>query len=77
MTMATTRDPRVSDMIATDSDLTVKLRDGRSISAPLAWFPRLVAGAPEQRSRWEPAGAGTGIHWPDLDEDISVEWLLK
>ena len=51
--------------------------DGRSISVPLAWFPRLLSATPEQRARWEPAGAGYGIHWPDLDEDLSTEGLLR
>ena len=51
--------------------------DGRSISVPLAWFPRLLDATPEQRARWEPAGAGYGIHWPDLDEDLSTEGILR
>src|SRR5436190_21041894 len=56
--------------------LTVELSDGRSISAPLAWYPRLLHGTVEERSRWRLIGQGRGIHWPDLDEDISVENLL-
>ena len=60
----------------TDQSLTVELGDGRSVSVPLAWYPRLAHGRPAERRRWELIGAGIGIHWPDLDEDISVEALL-
>jgi hypothetical protein len=60
----------------TDDALTVELSDGRSISAPLAWYPRLLHGTVRERSRWRLIGQGRGIHWPDLDEDISVENLL-
>lgn len=60
----------------TDDSLIVRLNDGRSVSAPLAWFPRLVAATPEERSRWEIIGPGEGIHWEEIDEDISVRWLL-
>jgi len=60
----------------TDDALHVRLADGREISVPLAWFPRLHAASPEQRTNWRLIGGGVGIHWPDLDEDISVEGLL-
>jgi len=60
----------------TDQTLTIELSDGRSVSVPLAWYPRLAQGRPAERRRWELIGAGIGIHWPDLDEDISVEALL-
>lgn len=56
--------------------LVVDLADGRTITAPLAWFPRLKHGTPAERSSWRLIGGGQGIHWPDLDEDISVESLL-
>ena len=56
--------------------LTVDLADGRSISVPVSWYPRLVHGTPKERSKWELLGGGVGIHWPDLDEDISVQGLL-
>ena len=56
--------------------LVVELRDGRSVSVPLQWYPRLVQGSPRERERWELIGSGVGIHWPALDEDISVEGLL-
>jgi hypothetical protein len=57
--------------------LTVDLADGRSIAVPLAWYPRLVHGTPTERSNWRLIGRGEGVHWPDLDEDISVENLLS
>jgi hypothetical protein len=56
--------------------MTVALDDGRSLSVPLAWFPRLLHGSESERSRYELTGEGEGIHWPELDEDISVEGLL-
>jgi hypothetical protein len=59
-----------------DDALTVDLVDGRTIVAPLAWFPRLSHGAPAERNNWRLIARGEGIHWPDLDEDISVESLL-
>jgi hypothetical protein len=59
-----------------DEALTVDLTDGRTISVPLAWYPRLLYGAPSERKRWELIGDGEGIHWPELDEDLSVEGLL-
>jgi hypothetical protein len=60
----------------TDKTLIVDLSDGRTVSVPLAWFPRLLHGTPEERNRWRLIGDGEGIHWPDLDEDISVENLI-
>jgi len=60
----------------TDDALTVQLSDGRSISAPLVWYPRLLHGTESERNKWEFNGGGTGIHWPDVDEDISVEGLI-
>lgn len=60
----------------TDDTLCVDLSDGRSISAPLAWFPRLQHASPTERKHWRRIGKGTGIHWEDIDEDISVEGLL-
>ncbi len=56
--------------------LRVVLADGRELAVPLAWFPRLRDATPDQRSRWELIGGGIGIHWPAIDEDISVESLL-
>ena len=60
-----------------DNTLTVDLVDGRSISVPLEWYPRLACGSAEERNHWRLIGRGEGIHWPDLDEDISVENLLS
>jgi hypothetical protein len=63
-------------LVVTDDTLSVELSDGRSISVPLGWYPRLLHGTAEERSRWRLIGQGGGIHWPDLDEDVSVENLL-
>jgi|SRR6266542_5840492 len=57
--------------------LVVELRDGRTVSVPLDWYPRLAHGTPRERQHWELIGPGLGIHWPALDEDISVEGLLQ
>jgi hypothetical protein len=61
----------------TDDSLIVDLDDGRTISVPLGWFPRLLHGTDEERNNWRLIGKGEGIHWPDLDEDISIEGLLS
>lgn len=63
----------VTHVVVTDTSLVVQLSDGRQISVPLAFYPRLMHGTPAERAHWELIGRGTGIHWPDLDEDISVE----
>lgn len=68
---------RIRTVQVTDDELIVGLEDGRTISAPLAWFPRLLHGEPKARANWQIAGGGYGIHWPDLDEDISSEGLLR
>jgi hypothetical protein len=60
----------------TRDSLSVDLSDGRTICVPLAWYPRLQHGTPAERTKWRLIGKGTGIHWPDLDEDVSVEGLL-
>lgn len=67
----------VKDVRFTDDLLTVDLADGRTISVPLAWYPRLLRATPEQRNNWHIAGGGFGIHWPDVDEDLSAEGLLR
>jgi hypothetical protein len=64
------------DVEVTDDTLTFKLSDGRIISAPIVWYPRLLHGTAEERNHWE-IGSGVGVHWPDLNEDISVENLLR
>lgn len=68
--------PEAMTIAATEDTLTVELSDGRTISVPLAWYPRLVHAMPQERDNWELLGEGQGIHWPDLDEDISIEDLL-
>ena len=60
----------------TDDSLVVDLDDGRTISVPLAWFPRLLNGSREERNNWRLIGRGDGIHWPELDEDISIEGII-
>ena len=70
------RIPDAEDVAVTEDTLQVELSDGRTISVPLAWYPRLVQADKEESDRWELIGEGQGIHWPDLDEDISVEGLI-
>ena len=68
---------RIKDVRCTEDLLTVDLFDGRTISVPLAWYPRLLAATAEQRAHWRLAGGGFSIHWPDVDEDLSTEGLLR
>ncbi|HEX6385007.1 MAG TPA: DUF2442 domain-containing protein [Anaerolineae bacterium] len=68
--------PRAVNVVVTDDTLTVDLEDGRTISVPIGWFPRLAHGSPQERANFQISGAGHGIHWPDLDEDIGIEGLL-
>jgi hypothetical protein len=72
-----TADVRAQNIVNTADSLTVELNDGRSMSVPLTWYPRLLHGTPEERNNWRLIGNAEGIHWPDLDEDISVENLLR
>lgn len=67
---------RIMDVTVTDDTLAVDLADGRSILVPIGWYPRLAHGSPAERCNFRLVGAGHGIHWPDLDEDIGVEGLL-
>ena len=67
---------RITNVIVTDDTLTVDLEDGRTIALPIGWYPRLAYGTPAERANFEISGAGYGIHWPDLDEDIGVEGIL-
>ena len=67
----------VSDVHCDDRRLAVDLTDGRTIIVPIDWYPRLAGATPEQRANWRPIGPGVGIHWPDVDEDLSVEGLLR
>ncbi len=67
----------VKDVRLTEDTLAVDLMDGRTIIAPLAWYPRLMRATSTERNNWEISGAGFGIHWPDIDEDLSTEGLLR
>lgn len=75
--LATAADERVADVSFDDDSLIVRLKDGRTISVPLSWYPRLFQATPEQRRNWKIAGGGYGIHWPGIDEDLSTEGLLR
>lgn len=68
--------PNAENVSVTEDSLSVDLSDGRTIAVPLAWFPRLLHATPEERKNWRLIGKGEGIHWEDIDEDISVEGLL-
>lgn len=68
--------PNAGTVTVTEDTLSVDLSDGRTISVPLAWFPRLLNASPEERQNWRLIGKGEGIQWEDIDEDISVEGLL-
>lgn len=68
--------PTAENITVTEDTLTVDLSDGRTISVPLAWYPRLSYASPSEQNNWRLIGQGYGIHWKDLDEDISVEGLL-
>ena len=70
-------DERVTGVSCSDDTLTVELMDGRTISAPLAWYPRLLKATPVQRANWNTCAGGYGVHWPEIDEDLSTEGLLR
>jgi hypothetical protein len=76
-TLALAADERVAGVEFDENSLSVALMDGRTISAPLVWYPRLLGATPAQRQNWQIAGGGYGIHWPDIDEDLSTEGLLR
>jgi Protein of unknown function (DUF2442) len=76
-TLALAADERVAGVKINQDTLTVSLMDGRTISVPLAWYPRLLNATAAQRKKWQIAGGGYGIHWPDVDEDLSTEGLLR
>ena len=67
---------RAVDVKITEDELSVSLEDGRTLAVPLAWFPRLLHGTKRERSRWRLIGRGVGIHWPELDEDLSTDGLI-
>ena len=68
---------RVKDVCCSEDTLAVDLLDGRTIMVPLVWYPKLLDASAEQRRNWRISGAGYGIHWPDLDEDLSTAGLLR
>jgi len=70
-------DPRAKEVTFTEDEMCVALADGRRVSVPLAWFPRLLRASPDERANYDLLGDGVGIHWPDLDEDLSVAGLLR
>jgi hypothetical protein len=70
-------DERVANVRCAQDLLAVDLMDGRTIIVPLAWYPRLLRATPDQREQWRVSGGGYGIHWPELDEDLSTEGLLR
>jgi hypothetical protein len=76
-TLASEAGARAITVSVTDEELIVTLKDGRKVSTPLSWFPRLANATPRQRGNWELIADGEGIHWPDLDEDLSVAGLLR
>lgn len=76
-TLATEANPRGQSVRVSEDELTVDLKDSRSISVPLAWFPRLLHATAAERQNWEWLGDGEGIHWPDIDEDLSIAGLLR
>ena len=75
--LAIQADERVKDVVIDDDALQVDLMDGRRISVPLAWYPGLLSATGAQRSNWEVCGGGYGMHWPQLDEHLSTEGLLR
>jgi len=76
-TLALKVDERVEAVYFTRDSLVVDLMDGRTISVPLSWYPKLLKATPKERAFWEICGGGYGIHWPGIDEDLSTEGLLR
>ena len=68
--------PSVEHVDVTEDSLTVDLADGRTVSVPIGWYPRLVHGTAKERNNWQLVGGGEGIHWPDLDGDVSIDNIL-
>jgi hypothetical protein len=75
--MKSFKQPKIQDVMTTGDRLTVSYEDGRIISLPLKWYPRLNKATPAQRRNWELIGKGYGVHWPEVDEDLSAEGLLE
>ena len=75
--MKPNKQPKIQDVMTTADRLTVSYDDGRILSLPLKWYPRLNRATPSQRRNWELIGRGYGVHWPEVDEDLSAEGLLQ
>jgi len=75
--LAIQTDERVKNVSFTEETISVDLMDGRTITVPLVWYPRLLNALPEQRMKWEVCGGGCGIHWQEIDEDLSTEGMLR
>jgi hypothetical protein len=75
--MKSNKQPKIQDVMTTAERLTVSYDDGRIVSLPLIWYPRLNRATPAQRRNWELIGRGYGVHWPDVDGDLSAEGLLE
>ncbi|HAZ45750.1 MAG TPA: DUF2442 domain-containing protein [Cyanobacteria bacterium UBA11369] len=75
--LAIRADERVKNVWFTEETIGVDLMDGRTIAVPLTWYPRLLNATPEQRQKWEVSGGGYGIHWEEIDEDLSTEGMLR
>ncbi len=75
--LAIRADQRVKNVYFTEETISVDLMDGRTISVPLVWYPRLLNATPEQREKWEVSGGGYGIYWEEIDEDLSTEGMLR
>jgi hypothetical protein len=75
--LAVQADERIKEVEFTGTAIVVDLIDGRSIAVPLTWYPRLLNATPEQRSQWEICGGGYGLHWESIDEDLSIEGMLR
>jgi hypothetical protein len=77
MSIAASSDPRIAAIDVTDDEIVADLVDGRKISVPLVWSWRLLQATPDQRRNYEIIGSGQGVHWPDVDEDISAQGMLS
>ena len=75
--LAIRADERVKNVLFTEDTISVELMDGRTITVPLVWYPKLLQATPQQREQWQICGGGYGIHWEEIDEDLSTEGMLR
>ncbi len=75
--LAIRADERVKNVLFTEDTISVELMDGRTITVPLVWYPKLLQATPQQREQWQVCGGGYGIHWAEIDEDLSTEGMLR